>query len=142
TMDQIAHGYVASRPTDDAVYRPSPPLQPYPNHSQPCQEFQYYQPSQQSFLHRNSNISCPHRIARRTTSHHCSRCILRLHGLSHITNPPSAITHRLRSPSRTIRHIRLSAHGHSGYRGIAIRPLAAHHHISTIVRRTRATGTR
>ncbi|MED6141135.1 hypothetical protein PIB30_100332, partial [Stylosanthes scabra] len=25
TMDQIAHSYVASRPTDDAVYRPSPP---------------------------------------------------------------------------------------------------------------------
>ncbi|MED6177445.1 hypothetical protein PIB30_098199 [Stylosanthes scabra] len=49
-MDQIAHGYVASRPTDDAVYRPSP-LQPHPDHSQPCQGFQYYQASPQSFLH-------------------------------------------------------------------------------------------
>ncbi|MED6206862.1 hypothetical protein PIB30_030633 [Stylosanthes scabra] len=50
TMDQIAHGYVTSRPTDDAVYRPSPPMQPHPDHSQPCQGFQYYQPSSQSFL--------------------------------------------------------------------------------------------
>ncbi|MED6110280.1 hypothetical protein PIB30_041471 [Stylosanthes scabra] len=51
TMDQIAHGYVVSRATDDEVYRPSPPLQPRHDHSQPCQGFQYYQPSQQSFLH-------------------------------------------------------------------------------------------
>ncbi|MED6209545.1 hypothetical protein PIB30_055721 [Stylosanthes scabra] len=50
TMDQIAHGCVTSRPTDDAVYRPSPPLQPHPDHSQPCQGFQYYQLSPQSFL--------------------------------------------------------------------------------------------
>ncbi|MED6201647.1 hypothetical protein PIB30_097091 [Stylosanthes scabra] len=50
TLDQIVHGYVTSRPTDDAVYRPSPPLQPHPDHSQPCEGFQYYQPSPQSFL--------------------------------------------------------------------------------------------
>ncbi|MED6129438.1 hypothetical protein PIB30_107916 [Stylosanthes scabra] len=39
TMDQIAHGYVTSRPTNDVVYRPSPPLQPHPDYSQPCQGF-------------------------------------------------------------------------------------------------------
>ncbi|MED6174443.1 hypothetical protein PIB30_069038, partial [Stylosanthes scabra] len=73
--------------------------------------------------HRSSSISyaCP--IARRTTSHHCSRPISHLHGLSNITSPPSAITHRPRSPSTTIRCTRLSAHGHNGHRGIAIRPL-------------------
>ncbi|MED6109717.1 hypothetical protein PIB30_036178 [Stylosanthes scabra] len=49
-MDQIAHGYVTSRTTDDAVHRPSPPLQPHLDYSQPCQGFQYYQPSPQSYL--------------------------------------------------------------------------------------------
>ncbi|MED6127105.1 hypothetical protein PIB30_084970 [Stylosanthes scabra] len=98
--------------------------------------------SRRSFtVHHSSSISCPRRIARRTTSHHRSRRILRLHGLSHITSPPSATTHRPRSPSTTIRRTRLSAHGHSGHRGIAIRPPATHHHISIIVRCTRATGT-
>ncbi|MED6147589.1 hypothetical protein PIB30_045221 [Stylosanthes scabra] len=51
TMDQMAHGYVASRANNDAVYRPSPPLQPHPDHSQSCQGFQSYQPSPQSFFH-------------------------------------------------------------------------------------------
>ncbi|MED6116460.1 hypothetical protein PIB30_100501 [Stylosanthes scabra] len=98
-MDHIAHGYVASRATDYSVYRPSPPLQPHPDQSQPCQGFQYYQPSQQSFLHpyRSSSISYPRPIARRTTSHQRSRPISHLHGLSNITSPPSAITHRRRS---------------------------------------------
>ncbi|MED6151014.1 hypothetical protein PIB30_078217 [Stylosanthes scabra] len=93
-------------------------------------------------LHRSSSISCPRPIARRTTSLHRSRRILRLHGLSHITSPPSAITHHPRRPSMTIRRTRLFARGHSGLRGIAARPPAAHRPISTIGRGTRATKTR
>ncbi|MED6187564.1 hypothetical protein PIB30_077674 [Stylosanthes scabra] len=86
TMDQIAHGYVASRATDDAVYRPSPPLQPHPDHSQPWGFSTTSPRSSRSFaLHRSSSISCPRPIARRTTSHHRSRRIRRLHGVSHIT---------------------------------------------------------
>ncbi|MED6210001.1 hypothetical protein PIB30_059975 [Stylosanthes scabra] len=100
-------------------------------------------PRSRSFtLHRSSNISCPRPIARRITSLHRSRRILRLHGLSHITSPPSAITHHPRSPSTTIRRPRLSARGHIGLRGIAVRPPALHRPISTIVRGTRATGIR
>ncbi|MED6221960.1 hypothetical protein PIB30_059808 [Stylosanthes scabra] len=71
-------------------------------------------------LHRSGSISCPRPIARRTTSHHHSRPISHLHGLSNITSPLSAITHRPRNPSTTIRRTRLSAHGHSGHRGITI----------------------
>ncbi|MED6128774.1 hypothetical protein PIB30_101218 [Stylosanthes scabra] len=93
-------------------------------------------------LHRNSSISFPRPIARRTTSLHRNRRILRPHGLSHITSPPLAITHRHRSPSTTARRTSSFAHRHSSLRGIVVRPPAAHHPISTIVRRTRAIGTR
>ncbi|MED6139059.1 hypothetical protein PIB30_080292, partial [Stylosanthes scabra] len=103
----------------------------------------------------------------RTFSLHRSsiRVISRLHWLRSITSPHSAITHRRPNhsfirvghsihPSRrstTIRPTtprrshwptRLSAHGHSGHRGITIRPHAAHHPISTIAQRERATETR
>ncbi|MED6126344.1 hypothetical protein PIB30_077551 [Stylosanthes scabra] len=45
-MDQIAQEYLASRPSDDPVYKPEPPLQSHPDPAQQCQGFQYYQPSQ------------------------------------------------------------------------------------------------
>ncbi|MED6127032.1 hypothetical protein PIB30_084177 [Stylosanthes scabra] len=34
TIDHIAHKYIASRTSDDAVYRPGPPLQPHPDPAQ------------------------------------------------------------------------------------------------------------
>ncbi|MED6227236.1 hypothetical protein PIB30_111466, partial [Stylosanthes scabra] len=82
-------------------------------------------------LHRSSSISFPRPIARRTISLRRSRRIPRPHGLSHITSPPLAISHRHRSPSTTTRRTSLFARGHSGLRGIAVRPPAAHHPIST-----------
>ncbi|MED6201293.1 hypothetical protein PIB30_093479 [Stylosanthes scabra] len=50
TMDHIAHEFIASRTSDDAVYRPGPPLQPHHDPAQQCQGFQYYHPLQQSYL--------------------------------------------------------------------------------------------
>ncbi|MED6172447.1 hypothetical protein PIB30_050208 [Stylosanthes scabra] len=117
------------------MWRPAPPMMWFTSRAPLCsltltipsrvRGFSTTSPrSSRSFtLHRSSSISCPRRIAKRITSHHRSRRILRLHGLSHITSPPSAITHRPRSPSTTIRRTRLSAHGHSSHRGIVIRPL-------------------
>ncbi|MED6148140.1 hypothetical protein PIB30_050331 [Stylosanthes scabra] len=48
TMDHIAHEYIASRTSDDAIYRPL--LQPHLDPAEQCQGFQYYHPSQQSYL--------------------------------------------------------------------------------------------
>ncbi|MED6210911.1 hypothetical protein PIB30_068549 [Stylosanthes scabra] len=50
TMDHITHEYRASRATEDAVYRPGPPLQPHHDPDEQRQGFQYYQPSQQSYI--------------------------------------------------------------------------------------------
>ncbi|MED6134263.1 hypothetical protein PIB30_035432 [Stylosanthes scabra] len=36
TVDHIAHEYLASRTSDDAVYRPGHPLQPHPDPAQQC----------------------------------------------------------------------------------------------------------
>ncbi|MED6196254.1 hypothetical protein PIB30_045783, partial [Stylosanthes scabra] len=113
---------------------------------------------------RSSSISCHHPIVSRTTSRPRSRFISDLCRLSNICSPRSAITQRRRShtfirarhsphPSRcstmirpitrhpSHRPTRLFAHGHSGHRGITIRPRAGHHPGSTITRRTGATGT-
>ncbi|MED6198374.1 hypothetical protein PIB30_065759 [Stylosanthes scabra] len=46
TMDHIAHEYLVSRTSDDAVYRPGPPLQPHPNPAEQYQGFQFYQSPQ------------------------------------------------------------------------------------------------
>ncbi|MED6160015.1 hypothetical protein PIB30_047555 [Stylosanthes scabra] len=146
-MDQIAHGYVASRATDDAVYRPSLPLQPHPNQSQPCQGFQYYQPSQQSFLHpspqQQHQLPWPH----------CQTYYQPLSQPSY-QSPSWAQQHYqstviYHTPSSQPQHddpahqiVRPRAQRPQSHRGITIRPPAAHHPISTIARRTRATGTR
>ncbi|MED6212771.1 hypothetical protein PIB30_086749, partial [Stylosanthes scabra] len=50
TMDHIMHEYRASRAADDAVYRPGPPLKPHHDPDEQRQGFQYYQPSQQSYI--------------------------------------------------------------------------------------------
>ncbi|MED6210798.1 hypothetical protein PIB30_067525 [Stylosanthes scabra] len=102
TMEQIAHGYVAARAADDAVYRPSPPCSLTLTIPSRVRGFNTTSPphSRSCTPHRSSNISCPRPIARRTNSLHRSRRILRLHGLNHITSPPSAITHHPRSPAR------------------------------------------
>ncbi|MED6194639.1 hypothetical protein PIB30_030381 [Stylosanthes scabra] len=104
--------------------------------------------------HRSNSISCPRPIASRTTSLHRSGVISHFYWLSSITSPRSAITHRRPSqsfirvchslhpppghsttirpttPRQSHRPTRLSAHGHSSYRGIAIRPHAAHHRLA------------
>ncbi|MED6226489.1 hypothetical protein PIB30_104253 [Stylosanthes scabra] len=97
-------------------------------------------------LRHSSSISCPRPIPSRTTSRHRSRVISRLHWLNSITSPRSAITHRRPShsfirvrysvhtsrrsttirpttPRRSHRPTKLSAHGQSSHRGIAIRPI-------------------
>ncbi|MED6169716.1 hypothetical protein PIB30_023925 [Stylosanthes scabra] len=130
TMNQIAHGYVMSRATDDAVYQPSPPMQPHPDYSQPCQGFQYYQPSPQQ----QYQLPSPHCQTYYQPSSP--------RGLSYITSPPLAISHRHRSPGMTTSRTSLFARGHSGVRGITACPPATHHLISTIILGTRATGTR
>ncbi|MED6213232.1 hypothetical protein PIB30_091195 [Stylosanthes scabra] len=117
------------------MWRPTPPMMRFTGRAPLCsltliilsrvRGFSTTSPrSSRSFtLPRSSSINCPRPITKRTTSHHRIRRIRRVHGLSHITSPPSAITHRPRSPSTTIKRTRLSAHGHNGHRGIAIRPL-------------------
>ncbi|MED6152648.1 hypothetical protein PIB30_094047 [Stylosanthes scabra] len=42
TMDQLAQEFVAGRGSDDAVYRPEPPVYPHVDHSRQVQGFQYY----------------------------------------------------------------------------------------------------
>ncbi|MED6112970.1 hypothetical protein PIB30_066649 [Stylosanthes scabra] len=49
-MDHIAHDYRASCIAEDTVYRSGPPLQPHHDPEEQCQGFQYYQPSQQSYI--------------------------------------------------------------------------------------------
>ncbi|MED6163346.1 hypothetical protein PIB30_078998 [Stylosanthes scabra] len=136
-MDQIAHGYAASRVTDDAVYRPSPPLQPHPDHFQPCQGFQYYQPSQQSF--HDTSPQQQYQLP----SPHCQTYYQPSPQPSYPSpswaqpHYQSTVSYHTSSPQPQVVHPRAQRPQRDHHL-----PPAAHHHISTIARRTRATGTR
>ncbi|MED6223523.1 hypothetical protein PIB30_074709 [Stylosanthes scabra] len=146
TMDHIAHEFIAARTSADAVYRLGPPLQPH--HDPAQQSLAAVVPSSFTVAAVSAALSLFPVVLPVVTSAGLSVAFI---GSAALPAPVQlsdtvALATALSecgttfAPPTAAR--RLSAHGHSGHRGIVIRPHAAHHPISTIAQRAGATGTR